>query len=132
MVRKAKEKDLSSLKILIDFASRKGFILPRSKREIKENLNSFFVALENGKIVGCCALDIYNWKLAEIRSLVVLPAFQKKGLGRKLVEKCLVKAKKLKIYEVLSITREDRFFSRLGFRKCLNKQWPMFLKTGSI
>ena len=36
MVRKAKEKDLSSLKILIDFASRKGFILPRSKREIKE------------------------------------------------------------------------------------------------
>ncbi len=128
MIRQAKVRDINSIKKLIDYGSKQGFILPRTKREIRENIDSFFLAEEDNKIVACCSLDIYSWKLAEIRSLVVLPEYQKRGIGARLVDECLKKAKKLKVYEVLSITKADKFFETLGFSKCLNDQWPMFIK----
>lgn len=129
MVRRARVRDINSIKRLIDYASGQGFILPRTKREIRENIDSFFVAEEKGKLVACCSLDIYSWKLAEIRSLVVLSEFQRKSIGTKLIKKCIQRAKKLRVYEVLSITKADKFFETLGFSKCLNDQWPMFIKV---
>ncbi len=66
--------------------------------------------------------------MAEIRSLVVLPKFQGKGIGTKLVKACMKKAKKENIYEVLSVTDKVNLFKQLGFQKCLNNQWPMFIR----
>ncbi len=128
MVRKAKKEDLPKIKNLIDWGSKNSKILPRSRRELASVLDCFYVALVDGQVVGCVALEIYNKKMAEIRSLVVDPKFQGQGLGTKLVAVCLKKAKQKKIYEVLAITDQEKIFGRLGFAKQLANQWPMFIR----
>lgn len=77
--------------------------------------SDFMVAVVRGKLVGCCALQVYSKRLVEIRSLAVQQEFQNQGLGKKLVSKCLRRARKLGVYEVLTITSNRKFFERFGF-----------------
>ena len=79
------------------------------------HISEFFVAAEDDRIVGCCALEIYSKRLAEIRSLAVTKRFQGQGLATKLIEACLKRAKKKKIYEVLTITGAVKLFEKHGF-----------------
>lgn len=127
MIRKAAISDIKGIKKLIDSAAKIHRVLPRSVKEIEAVIDSFYVCQINDQIVGCCALEIYNQKIAEIRSLVVNKDFQKKGIGKKLILECLKTAKKNKIYEVLSITDKVNFFKKCGFDTCLNDQYAMFI-----
>lgn len=129
MIRKARNADIDSVYKLIFEAAKIGKILPRSKEELKKVIHHFYVYEMDGIVVGCCALEVYSKKLAEIRSLVVADNYKKQGIGRALVEACLAEAKVKQIFEVLAITDKDAFFEKLGFKKELNGQWPMFLKT---
>ncbi len=128
MIRAAELKDISGIKRLIDKAATKHKLLPRSEDELKEVIGSFFVWVENGEIAGCCSLEIYSPKLAEIRSLVVSENFRNKGVGKILVEACSKRAKEQKVYKVLTITEQDSFFEKMGFSKCLGGQWALFMK----
>lgn len=130
MIRKAQntQKEREVIYQLIQAAAKSGKILSRSRREIADVLGSFYVAIVDDAIVGCCALEIYSKKLAEIRSLAVSPKHQNKGIGTQLVAACVKEAKQKKIYEILSITDKDVFFEKLGFNKCLNGQWPLFYR----
>lgn len=128
MIRKAKLTDIKNIGSLIKIGAKSGQVLLRSKKEIKDVIESFFVAEENNKIVGCCSLEKYSLKLAEIRSLVVLKEFRNKGIGTKLIKRCIKEAKVADIYEILSITDKIIFFKKFGFRNTLNNQWPLFLR----
>ena len=75
----------------------------------------FFVAVEDGKIVGCCALEIYSKRLAEIRSLAVTKKFQNRGIATKLVNACIATARKKKIYELFAIAGSEKFLAKFGF-----------------
>jgi amino-acid N-acetyltransferase len=127
IIRKAKIEDIQGIYNLIRQAAKTHRVLPRSESELSEVIDSFFVAEENSKIVGCCALEIYNKKIGEIRSLVVDEKFRKKGIGKKLVQACVKKAKQAKLRELLSITDKINFFQKMGFDTCLNKQYAMFI-----
>jgi amino-acid N-acetyltransferase len=128
MIRKAKLSDLDGLFNLIAFGSKVGKVLPRSKEELTAAIEDFYLWIENDQIVGCCSLEIYTQKLAEVRSLIVLPSYQGRGIGTKLIKACLEKAKEQNVYEVLTITDRVELFDKVGFQKQLNNQWPMFLK----
>lgn len=128
MLRKAKESDINSVEKLIKNMTKYGKVLTRPKSEIKNSIKSFYIWEEKGKIIGCCSLKIYSKKIGELRSLIVLPKYQKKGIGSKLVEACINEAKSNGIYEILAITDRDRFFGRLGFKKSVDNKWPMFIK----
>ncbi|MDO8562059.1 MAG: GNAT family N-acetyltransferase [bacterium] len=77
--------------------------------------SEFFVAIENGKIIGCCALEIYSKRLAEIRSLAVTKESQNRGIATKLVSACMAAARKKKIYELLAIVESEKFLAKFGF-----------------
>ncbi len=128
MLKKATHKDLEAIKSLIDWGAGVGRVLPRPLDEIRLIVDSFYVWVEEEEIVGCCSLEVYSKKLAEIRSLVVKDSHQNKGIGRKLVQACMEEAKAKNIYEVLTITDRDSFFGKLGFSTCLNGQYAMFLR----
>jgi amino-acid N-acetyltransferase len=87
----------------------------------------FFVAVDRKEIVGCCALEIYSKRLAEIRSLAVARQSQGQGLATALVESCLQEAKKKKICEVMAIASARRFFGKHGFGT-FNKEKYALLK----
>lgn len=79
------------------------------------DVRHFFVAEDSGNIIGCCALEVYSKRLAEIRSLAVSREFQGLGVATKLINQCLKLAHRNKIYEVLAITGRPRLFKRFGF-----------------
>ena len=107
-IRRAKNKDRKAIKKLI--AMFPGFLM----KQIPD-IKSFFVAEENGKIIGCCALDIYSKKIAEVRSLAVLNKYRNKGVATELVNRCRERAEQRGVYEVLAITSKEKLFKRLGF-----------------
>ncbi len=88
-------------------------------------LRDFVVAKERGKIIGCCALQIYSKRIAEVRSLAVDKNYQGKGIATKLVKACLTRAQSKQIYEVLSITGALNFFKKLGFNTFNNEKYAM-------
>ena len=87
--------------------------------------SEFFVAIEDGKIVGCCALVIYSKRLGEIRSLAVSKDFQRKGIATALIDACIAFAKKKDIYELLSVTGVPALFDKHGFGTFNNEKFAL-------
>lgn len=132
MIRKAKNKDLKIIYSLLQEGVNSGKVLKRSSTELEKVINSFFVYEVNNKVVGCCSLEIYSQKLAEIRSLVVLSEYRNKGIGSALVQKCLDKAKKKGIYQVLSVTDKCHLFEKFGFKSEIEEKQAMFIHLKNL
>lgn len=78
-------------------------------------IQSFFVAEHRGAIVGCCALQVYSRRLAEVRSLAVRPEYQGRGIAVRLVEACRERGRKRRVKQLFAVTSEPGFFERRGF-----------------
>ncbi len=124
-VEKAKISDVETIHALINDAAKKNQMLPRSLQSLYENIRSFFVCRDhNGKVLGCCALEI-AWKdMAEVRSLAVARRMRKHGIGAMLVEACLTEAKGLGIKKVFTLTYVPGFFKKQHFRVVDKKKLP--------
>lgn len=130
IIRLAKHEDLASIEALIRRFVQGGKLLPRTFQELESLLETLFVAEMDGVIVGCAALDVYNRKLAEIRSLAVAPETQGTGLGKKLVQACVQLAEERGIFEVMAISSSEDFFKACGFDFTLpNERKAFFLQT---
>lgn len=108
-IRIARTGDLPSIKHLIKMYPGKLMQthLPR--------IGQFFVAIEDGKVIGCCALEIYSKRLAEIRSLSVEKKYHGHGIATELIKHCLTRARKKDVYEVLAVTGTKNLFEKFGF-----------------
>lgn len=92
---------------------------------------SFFVATAGEKLAGCCALQIYSKRLAEVRTLAVHPDYQDRGIASKLVECCGRRARERGVKELFAVTSQTSFFERLGFRTFRREKTAMFLEVAS-
>ncbi len=129
-IRKAMTDDLLELSDFILPFVQSGELLPRTFDELEDLLETLFIARLDGSIVGCAALEIYNKKLCEIRSLAVDPAAQGLGIGKKLVEACVSLAEREGIYEIMAISIAEDFFRSCGFDFTLpNLKKAFFLQT---
>ena len=132
MIREAEQiqRDISGIQNLIQMGVESGHLLPRTREEIIEIIEQrhFWVADHPLGIIGCAALEVYSQRLAEIRSVAVLPAFRRTKLGTLLIERCVEEARRLGIKELLSVTDQVKFFESVGFRRQLKGQYPLFLK----
>lgn len=130
IIRPARGGDIQPLAALIEPQVLQRKLLPRTIDELTLLLPSYFVAEDAGKIVGCVALEIYSHKLAEIRSLVVDPAYQGRGIGKRLVAACVELAREEEILEVMAVTSADEFFQSCGFDFTLpGEKKALFLQT---
>jgi amino-acid N-acetyltransferase len=123
-IRKAVVRDVGRIQKLVnEFASR-GLMLGLSLSEVYEHLRDFSIAEKDGEVVGACALHIVWEDLAEIRSLVVEPAFRDFGIGRALVESCIEEGRSLRLNRVFALTYQEDFFLRLGFEPVEKSELP--------
>ena len=120
-IRKAKKEDYNKICKIARLYSKK-IVEPLPK------YSKYYVVEENKKIVGCAALEIYSPKIAEIRSVAVLPKYNKKGYGKELIERCLQEVKKKKIYEVFVVTSIPDYFKKIGFDFCQGEKFILFKK----
>ena len=122
--RKATLRDIPEMQSLVAKEVQEGVILPRSDDEVATNIRSYILAEEEGMIVGYGALHIHSPRLAEIRSLIVAPARQGRGIGRGIVEEALREAEALEVAEVLVLTYLPEFFRKLGFQEIDKESIP--------
>jgi amino-acid N-acetyltransferase len=92
-------------------------------------ISSFLVATASDRIVGCCALQIYSKRLAEVRSLAVHVAFQKQGIASQLVELCKQRARDRGVKELFAVTSQTAFFERAGFGTFRREKTAMFFEV---
>ncbi|MBP6921029.1 GNAT family N-acetyltransferase [Candidatus Gracilibacteria bacterium] len=111
-VRLAQESDIDVIYSFI--VSEPDHLKLRTKQEIFDILDSFFVAESQGEIIGCSSLEVYGPKLGEIRSLYVLPDFRRMGVQDELIQAC-VNYGKGRVLEILAITSKIFRFKNNGF-----------------
>jgi len=124
MLRTVTLEDIKEIHNLISPYARDNLMLPRTLNEICEHIRDFVVFIENGVVVGCCALQIYLDELAEIKSLAVRKEYQNKGIGTKLVKYNLEQASNLKVKKVFVLTYKQHFFTNSGFKVIDKKDLP--------
>ena len=130
LVRPAKTEDVQPLEGFIRPFVESDRLLPRTTGELTSLIEHGFVAELQGRIAGFAALEVYSPKLAEIRSLAVAPIHQGRGIGRRLVDACIARAKELNILEVIAVTATEEFFQRCGFDYTLpGQKKALFIQT---
>jgi amino-acid N-acetyltransferase len=91
---------------------------------VYENLQQFYVAEEDGRIIGTCALYVTWDNLAEVKALAVDEPYQGRGIGKQLLEVCLATARELDIRRVFTLTLRPGFFERFQFNHVSKDQLP--------
>jgi amino-acid N-acetyltransferase len=123
-IRQASLDDVPGIAALVDRFARGGEILPRRIEDIYQTVREWVVAKEDGQIIGCASLVVLWADMAEIRSLVVVPEAQGKGVGRRLMAALLVQAAHMELPQVIALTRKPGFFVKLGFRTVSRESLP--------
>ncbi len=125
-IRAARIGDVDAIHSLISAFAQYDKMLFRSKSSLYENIQTFFVALDQeGRVCGCCALSVMWSDLAEVKSLAVKKDAFGKGIGRNLVEAVIVKAREIGIEKLFALTLEPVFFEKLGFSRIQREELPM-------
>lgn len=82
---------------------------------IQEHLGSALVARENGKLVGCAAVEIYG-SAGLLRSVAISEEQRGEGLGQRLTKAALELARKRGVRNIyLLTTTASHFFPQFGF-----------------
>jgi len=123
-LRSAHRSDVPAMHELLSGYARMGRLLPRTIEQVAAERRQYVVAIENGRVVGCAALRVYDAGLAEVCALAVAASYQGRGLGRLLVQHLLDVAARRGIARVLALTLEDGFFERLGFERAGMAEFP--------
>lgn len=93
-----------------------------------EHLNTAFVARDGAAVVGCSALETYE-DGALLRSMVVAPAAQGRGVGKRLTEAAVSLAQSVRMPAVyLLTTSAESYFGKLGFTVVTREQVPASVK----
>jgi len=142
LIRKARISDVRGILHLINGFAEANFVLPRGPQYVFENIRDFVVAVPvetrsnrqreevsigeeaSSTIVACGSLHVLWEDLAEVRSLAVHPDFQKRGLGRKIVEFLEEGARELGVKKLFTFTLAEDFFKSLGFEPKGTQELP--------
>ncbi len=116
MIRPATINDVKTIQETLEYYADQGLLLPRSLNNLYDNLRDFIVLEKEDNILGVSSLHICWEDLGEIRSLAVLPAHTRQGIGCQLVEVCENEARKLGLRRVFTLTYQEKFFTGLGYR----------------
>jgi amino-acid N-acetyltransferase len=114
-VRRASAADVPAMKALIDAFARQNRMLFRSAAELAEHIAEYQVYVDGDDLLGVCGLHPVAGGLAEVRGLAVAEAAGGQGVGRRLVEACVERARELGISKVYTLTLVPQFFEKLRF-----------------
>ena len=128
-IRPARPEDAPQIATLIEPFAAQQKLLPRGIDELRKLTTNGFVAEAEGCIVGFAAVEIYSKKLSEIQCLAVAAEKQGQGLGKRLIGRCVERAEKLGVLELMAITATEKLFIDCGFHNALpNQKTALFIQ----
>lgn len=101
-----------------------GAMLARSRNTLYETLRDMVVAKEAGRVVGVGGLHFVWEKLAEVRTMAVLPSMTRHGIGRGIVERLIEGGRPFGVKRVFTLTYKPEFFETLGFHVITKDKLP--------
>jgi amino-acid N-acetyltransferase len=114
-IRSATEADIDAILAIVNTYAAQNLMLPRTAEQIRLVLPTFLVAEHAGRVVGCGSNVALTAELTELRSLAVAPEFRSSGLGKRLVEALIAKARADGFEQICALTLVEHFFGRMGF-----------------
>lgn len=114
-VRPARTTDVPGVKALVDPLVERRVLVAKETVAYYEGLQGIMVAEHNGRLVGCGALHVMWQDLAEVRTLAVAPGWLDLGVGHRLVEELIARARELGVSRLFCLTFEVDFFRRHDF-----------------
>lgn len=114
LVRRARTSDVPQIKHLIDIYAGK-ILLEKNLVTLYEAVQEFWVAEQDGVLVGCGALHVLWADLGEVRTVAVHPDIKGTGAGRLIVDQLVSVARELELKRLFVLTFEVDFFGRHGF-----------------
>lgn len=124
-VRNAVLDDIDRIYDLLDEYAKQNIVLPRSKEDIALFISNFTVAEFEDNVCGCVAVRDFGNNLFEIRSLVVSPELQNKGIGKAMINSVIETLKvKYDNWRLFALTLSPDFFAAIGFKKVEKDLFP--------
>lgn len=114
-IRPAHTSDVVRIRSLVDTYSPDRRLLSKATVALYEGVQEFVVAELDGVVVGCGGLHVMWEDLAEVRTLAVDPAASGLGIGGRILEQLLGRARAIGVKRVFVLTFEVEFFRRYGF-----------------
>lgn len=100
-----------------------------SEMGLREQVATLLVARQDGRLVGCAALELYG-SSALLRSVAVDEACRGQGIGRCLTDAALIVAKQHGVSQLYLLTETaPAFFASQGFRAIDRAEVPVAVKT---
>ena len=117
LIRYAKTSDVKAIRELVDSYAAPGQMLSKETVTLYESVQEFTVAEKDGVIVGCGALHILWEDLAEVRTVAVKENLHLQGIGHKILETIIQRARELGVTRIFCLTFQTEFFGRHGFEE---------------
>ena len=115
-IRTMQTEDIPAVLSLMRPFVASGKLLPRSDADLLESLDDYIVYELDGGIRACAALHVYDARQAEIAAVAVDESCANIGVGPKLIEFLLKKAKREHTESVFILTTQAAdWFENLGF-----------------
>jgi amino-acid N-acetyltransferase len=115
-VRPALPADVRGIRDLVAPYATERILLAKEMVGYYEAVQEFLVAqAEDGELVGCGALHVMWDDLAEVRTLAVARAWRGHGVGHRLLEGLIERARALGLRRLFCLTFEVDFFRSHGF-----------------
>ena len=115
IIRPATTSDIKTIRQIIDTYVLARRLLAKETVTLYETVQEFTVAEYEGEVVGCGALHVLWEDLAEIRTVAVLEKMRGMGVGNKIINAVVERAKALGVERIFCLTFETDFFARNGF-----------------
>jgi amino-acid N-acetyltransferase len=118
-IRKATRRDVRLIYNLTRNAVKREELVYRTQQAIEKNIDQFFVFEIDENLIASVSLTLFPDKpqLAEVGSLYVLPFYQNRGIGRKMVDYACLVAKERGAATALALSTQSYsfFISSCGF-----------------
>lgn len=115
IIRPAKIADISTMLKIINQHAAENLMLEKNFAKLLELLPNFFVAELNSEIIGCCGFKIWLTQEAEIISSAIIEKYHGRGIGTKLNQKCIDRARTIGFTRFFTLTKQTGFYVSLGF-----------------
>lgn len=115
-IRNMQQTDIPSVLAVMRPFIESGKLLPRTEQSLSETLSDYIVYEVDGGIHACSALHTYDNTQAEIAAVAVSQKFEHMGIGAKMINFLIEKARKQNLKSVFILTTQAAdVFEKLGF-----------------
>ncbi|GAA1657271.1 N-acetylglutamate synthase [Citricoccus zhacaiensis] len=116
VIRPARTQDVQAIRALVDPLARDRVLLQKEAVAYYEAIQEFTVAeAPDGTLAGFGALHVIWEDIAEVRTLATSSQWRGHGVGHRILDRLLDRARALGVSRVFCLTFEVDFFGRHGF-----------------